>query len=148
MLNRLTTWQRFWGLFVIVLFGSTVAVIAAIWPNQDEAIVADLRAPECQELRALPAGTYPEYYPEPGQPCAALRTLLIEQRVNLQSVDDYDGYLFGKGVKLALICLAIWAGFLVGIYLVGWSSGLIVGSVRKARQRKAGDQKASEPKAS
>lgn len=133
MLERLKPWQRFWGMFAIVFLASTLALIAALWPKPDAALLADLRAPECGQWLALPEDRLPDDYPGPTAQCRVLRGFLRDEHVALRSEADYESYLTGEGVRIALICLASWAGFMGATYLIGWSSGRAVRVVREKR---------------
>ncbi|MEO8443917.1 MAG: hypothetical protein ABI567_02800 [Gammaproteobacteria bacterium] len=137
MISRLNTWQKFWVMFAGVFLVSTLVVIATLWPLRDPGVVTDLRAPECQEWRETPAGAAPQDVPAAKGQCQSIRALLVQQHVNLRTEDDYDRYLLRSGLRVGLTCLAVWAGFVAGIYLLGWSSGLLVGAMRKKESPKA-----------
>ena len=137
MLKKLTTWQRFWGMFAVVFLASTFSLIATLWPRPDPAVITDLRMPECQQWREIPEGTVPEYYPEANEPCYAIGAFVYHEHASVSSESEYDSYLFRKGAKKALIALAGWAGFIGAFYVLGWSSGHFVGTLRKLRNQKA-----------
>lgn len=136
MLKKLNRWQRFWALFAAVFLVSTGSLIAILWPQREPGIVADLRAPECQEWRAMPDGVFPDRYPESNERCDSIRSFLYEQRVTLRTEDDYEAYLAGTRAKTALTALAVWAGFSAGTYLLGWSSGWVVSALLRMRNLK------------
>ncbi len=122
MLERLSGAQRFWLLFAVVSLGTAIALIAAAWPEGDPAVVADLRSPECRTWRDLPEGQFPDLFPEPGEQCYSIRSLLYHRHVNLRSEDDYDRYVAGERARTALRILGFWAGIVATLYGLGWAS--------------------------
>jgi hypothetical protein len=136
MLDKLNASQRLWLLFAVVFLASSIALIAAAWPAADTKVLADLRAPECGQWRNLPEGQFPEFVPEPGEPCFALRSLLVNERVNLRSEDDYGSYMMGQRAKTALRILGFWAGFAGGAYVLFWAAVRVTKSLLNRGQRK------------
>lgn len=125
----LSPWRRLWLMFAGVFLASTFAVTAAVWPKRDPAVVADLQSPACQAWLGNAAARPPE-----GQ-CAALRGFLDHERITLTSEDEYDGYRVSKGIKWALIFLAVWAAFVGSFYVLGWAG---VKASRLLPQRRKG----------
>ncbi|GMW07976.1 MAG: hypothetical protein AMXMBFR8_27720 [Nevskiales bacterium] len=119
MFQRLNAWQKFWGLFAIVFLISTLVLAVSTWPRRDPDVVADLRAPECSSWREIEEGQIPVFQPEPGQPCYALGQFLFHERTVVRSESDYDRARFRVGVRKSLTFLAIWAGFMGSIYVLG-----------------------------
>jgi len=138
MIRRLTPPQRLWALFVLVFLASTVSFTATVWPQRDPGMAADLASPDCQVWRDMPEGVFPDEYPERNKPCYTIRSLNFHQHVIVRSASDYDRYLTGQRAKTALICLAVWAGFSVGIYLLGRLSLWAKGTLPKWGEPKAG----------
>jgi len=138
MIQRLNPWQRFWGMFALVSLVSTIVLIVAVWPAPDAAIVADLHAPACQQWRDMPDTGGPNYFPEPGEPCRAMRLFRYEQHFTLHSEDDYTAFLLRAGVRKALYGLAWWAGFLGLLYVSGVYAKKVVDAMPKRDRRKAG----------
>lgn len=136
MWDKLNASQRLWLLFAVAFLVSSIAVIAAAWPSADAKVLADLRAPECGQWRELPEGQYPEFVPEPGEPCYALRSLLLNGRVNLRSEDDYGSYVNGQRAKTALRILGWWAGFAGGAYVLFWAAVRVTRSLLSRGQGK------------
>ncbi len=119
MLKKLNAWQKFWGLFAVVFFASTLALIATAWPRRDPAVVSDLGSPECRAWTVIGEADLPAFQPGPGEPCYALRSFLYHERTVIRSESEYDRYRFGAGLKKGLTFLAIWAGFMGSVYLLG-----------------------------
>lgn len=138
MIEGLTPPKRLWALFVVVFLASTASFTATIWPQRDPGMMTDLVSPACQVWRDMPEGVFPDQYPEPNQPCYAIRSLNFHQHVIIRSAADYDRYLAGKRAMTALICLAVWAGFSAGVYLLGRLSLWAKGTLPKWGEPKAG----------
>lgn len=134
MISRLNPWQRFWGMFAIVLFVSTLVVMVALWPRRDAGIVADLGSPACRVWFEMPEGMFPDAEPEVADPCHALRTFLYRHRVAIRTLADYDHYRVSTGVRNSATVLAAWAGFVGAFYLFGWAGASIARHFVKARQ--------------
>lgn len=129
-MKKLNPWQKFWGLFAVVFLATAVSVVATQWPTHDPAVVAALRAPECSEWRNLPAGTFRPESPQTADRCHFLRELLYRKHISLRSEADYDAYLTKQGIRNMGITLGIWAGFVLAIYFLGWSSGRLARVLR------------------
>lgn len=140
MQMKLNSWQKFWGLFAAVLLATSFALIGTLWPVHDPAVVADLSAPECREWRELPAGAIPPNISELGEECHALRSLLYRKHINLRTEADYDQYLRTTGIKNTGLTLAIWTGFVMVIYFLGWSSSRLVRTLRGKQGHKQGQK--------
>lgn len=138
MKKGLTPPQRLWALFVIVFLGSTASFTAAVWPQRDPGMVADLASPDCRVWREMPDGVFPDQYPESDKPCYSIHSLNFHEHVIIRSQADYDRYLAGKRAKIALTCLAAWAGFSVAVYLLGRMSFWAKGTLPKWGEPKAG----------
>lgn len=138
MKKGLTPPHRLWALFVVVFLASTASFTATVWPQRDPGMSADLASPACERWRSLPDGVFPDEYPEPNMPCYSIRSLNFHQHVIVRSESDYSAYLTGKRVKTASICLAVWAAFSAGIYLLGRLSLWAKGTLPKWGEPKAG----------
>jgi len=126
VISELNGAQRFWLMLVLVLLASTFAVIALSWPKRQPEVVADLDAPECASWRGLPVEKIPDAVPEPGQQCYPIRSLIFREHVSIASLDDYDSYLTGRGLRKAGWLLLGWAIFAVLSYVLAWSSARTV----------------------
>ncbi len=138
MTKRLNPSHRLWGMFALVFLATTGAFMAAVWPQPDRGIVADLRSPACGAWRDLPGEAIAEAYPEPEQPCYSIRSLRYHEHVTLRSEADYSAYLARERARTVVNCLAVWAGFSAGVYLLGWSSGWLTRALLNRREPKAG----------
>jgi hypothetical protein len=122
MISQLTGAQRLWLLLAIALFGSIIAVTAAAWPKRNLQVIADLENPQCDGWRTLPEAEIPNMQPAPTDACAALRDFLFHERVVIGSVEEYDSWRTGTGIRYAMIFLAAWGAFLALLYALGWST--------------------------
>jgi hypothetical protein len=119
-MKSLSTAQRFWILMSSALLATTIAIILLQWPLPDEAVIADLRSAECSEWREIAPERVYDAYPMTGDPCFALRTLMVHDRVVISSESDYDKHRVSTGIKRAVKSLLTWALVMVGFYMVGW----------------------------
>lgn len=138
MLEKLNAWQRFWGLFALVFLASTLALTATTWPRRDAGVVADLRSPDCALWREIPEGDIPDVQPDPNTPCYAIRSFLYREHAVIRSEGDYDSYRFGSGIRKGLMFLAIWAGFMGAIYLMGVAGTAAAKPLLERGKRSAG----------
>lgn len=122
MISQLTGLQRLWLLLAIALFGSIIAVTAAAWPKRSPQVIADLENPQCAQWRSLPETEIPKMQPAPTDACAGLRDFLFHERVVIGSVEEYDSWRTGAGIRYALTFLAGWVVFLALLYALGWST--------------------------
>jgi hypothetical protein len=124
MLRKLNTAQRLWALGSTVFLATTIAVIAAAWPTRDAAIVAALAVPECEAV-------FDESHVReaPSVACQPITSFMDHERVIVRSLEEYDGYLWQRRARIALICLATWAALSGGFYLLGWSSASTVSAL-------------------
>lgn len=134
MNRQLTGGQRLWLLFAAVLLVTTIALIAAAWPQSDPAILADLRKPECQAWLDTPGGGLPDAFPGRGQACDAISTFVYENRIAVRTEAEYDAFLMKTGAKNALFLLTLWAAFAALAWVLAWSSTKGVGKLLKRRE--------------
>jgi hypothetical protein len=137
MISQLTGVRRLWLLLAIALFGSIIAVTAAAWPKRDAQVVADLQNPQCTSWRSLPEAEIPNMQPSTTDPCAALRNFLFHERVVLGSVEEYDSWRTGAGIRYGLVFLAGWGVFLGLLYALGWSTSTFMKSFMGKRGKPA-----------
>jgi hypothetical protein len=137
MISRLSGGQRIWLMFAVVLLASTIALIAIVWPTRDAGVVADLGSAECASWRGMPPEQMPDVYPEPGQPCYGIRSLMFHEHVRIATLEDYDSYLTRRGATTAAWLLLIWALASAAGYALAWSSARAVKAFG-ARGRSAG----------
>lgn len=138
-MNKLNAAQRFWLLFALAFLASTIALIVLRWPTRDAAIVADLRAPECEIWRADPQGALERrYHPDNENECRALRAFINHDKVTLRSVEEYDSYRFRVGASSAVTFLAWWAAFVGGLYGLAWSSKKVISMLSQRSRHKDG----------
>lgn len=123
MMKKLNKWQRVWLIVSALLLLMAVSHMRNIWPNQSDAVVSDLRNPDCQTWRELPEDHRLEEPPSPGEPCQALQAFMFYNGTVLNSVADYDQYLQSLKGKIVGWTLLIWLGVVVLIYAVGCSVG-------------------------
>ncbi|MCC6201877.1 MAG: hypothetical protein IT494_02595 [Gammaproteobacteria bacterium] len=127
MLDRLNPWQRFWGIFALVMLASTLVLAIAVWPRRDAGLRADLTAPACAEWREPRDGLFPAAAPAPTEPCHALRAFLAQHRQPLRSEAEYDAYRWRTGMRYTMAVLLSWAAFVGALYLFGWAGASISG---------------------
>lgn len=135
-LKQLNGWHKFWLMFAGVFLASTIAVIVAAWPKADPAVVADVRSAECGAWLAYAEGQFPDIIPQASAPCRALRLFVLDSGVQVRSEADYRSYLTRQGILTTLEFLAVWAGFMVAVYAVGWSTSRITGKFLEMRSRR------------
>lgn len=136
-MKKLNAAQRFWLLFALAFLASTIALIVLRWPARDAAIVADLRAPECEIWRTDPQGALERrYHPENENECRALRTFIDHDKVTLRSVEEYDRYRLRVGLSSAVTFLAWWAAFVGSLYGLAWSSSKVISIFSQRAHRK------------
>lgn len=133
-MKGLSTAQRFWIITSLALLATTVAIIFMQWPLRDPAVIADLQSVECSQWREIDPERVYDAYPMTGDPCFALRTLMVHDRVVISSVSDYDEHRVKTGIKRATKSLLTWASLMIGVYVIGWASK---GLARKLAEFKA-----------
>ncbi len=139
MMQRLSPWQRFWGMFALVFLVSAVVMIVSTWPRHDAAIVADLRAPECQQWRGMTDAGDANVYPEPGVPCRAIRLFDYDHHLVLHTEADYDSFLLKARARTVLLWLGVWAGFSGFLFLLGlFSARVVMALLGRGRGRGSG----------
>lgn len=137
MLDRLNPWQRFWGLFALVMLASTLVLAVAIWPSADRDLIADLSAADCAGWRDRSDGIFPEAPAPVAEPCHALRSFLAQHRVQLRTVADYDAWRLRTGIKNVVNVILFWAGSVAALYLFGWAGASVSGRFLRRQQVQA-----------
>jgi hypothetical protein len=136
-MKTLNTAQRFWLLASLAMFATTLAIIFMQWPLRKPDVMADLQAPECSQWRELPAERLNEAWPMTGDPCFALRTLMVHDQVVLSSVSGYDEHRKATGIKRAIKSLLTWASIMAGIYVIAWVNSRIAAKFLELKTRKS-----------
>ena len=137
MFERFNPWQRFWGLFALLMLVSTLVVAIAIWPRADTDLVADLAAPACAEWRDRLDGGSAEAVPAASAQCGALRAFVTRHREPLRSVAEYDAWRVRIGVNQVTKVLLFWAASVAALYLFGWAGASVSGRFLRRQQTSA-----------
>ena len=137
-MKKLNTAQRFWILGSLAMLATTVGIISMQWPLRKAEVMADLEAPECAQWRELPAERLNDAWPMTGDPCFALRSLMVHDRVVIASASDYDEHRRATGIKRAIKSLLTWASIMGGIYVSAWVNSRIAAKLLELKARKSG----------
>lgn len=131
MMNRLNGWQRLWVVTSILLGIVVACKVASEFPLIDPAIMADIRSPESKWLREMPEGFKLDKYPEQGTPCRSFAIFRFHHTAQVQTVDQYKGFVRKQQTIMVLQVVAVWLISIFAVYILGWAIGWIIKGFKK-----------------
>jgi hypothetical protein len=131
MTTNLSGWKRLWIFASALLLVALLIRLTQLWPMSDPDVVAGIVSTDCEHLRTLPKGFFPEKATIYGNDCDALNALMHFSQVNISSRSDYQDFLNERRLIVSFQGLLIWLGLSVALYLVGWAIGWVVAGFRR-----------------
>ena len=101
----LNGWQRLRVVISVLLLIPAAFLVVVFWPYPEGDLIKELGSPACKMWRDVPDGYFIDESPSYPSECYNLRALL-NNKIILRSVADYDKHLVRTKVKVILMLSA------------------------------------------
>jgi hypothetical protein len=128
--STLGGWQRLWVFISVLLFLAAIITAGRNWPMPREEILKGIDAPECEDLRRLPEGSFLDEVRNYGTVCDALSVLIHFSGHKIANRADYRQYVFDQRVRVVFSFALLWLLASAGLYAFGRAVGWVVSGFR------------------